>query len=96
MKLFNYYIIDECLDVKSILKELDIFKSEGKIEYDLDLSTDVFKIEDLDLEDKDVCRLIELFEDNDIYPYLDKDDDDDDDVDNDNEDFGYYDGDDDY
>jgi len=95
MKLFNYYIIDECLDVKSILKELDIFKSEGKIEYDLDLSTDVFKIEDLDLEDKDVCRLIELFEDNDIYPYLDKDDDDDD-VDNDNEDFGYYDGDDDY
>jgi len=94
MKLFNYYIIDECLDVKSILKELDIFKSEGKIEYDLDLSTDVFKIEDLDLEDKDVCRLIELFEDNDIYPYLDKDDDDD--VDNDNEDFGYYDGDDDY
>ena len=40
-------------------------------------------IEDLDLEEDDVEKLVELFDNNDVFPYLDYEDDED------NEDGGY-------
>ena len=90
MTLHNYYTLDECTNKKSILRKLKEFEKEGKIEFEVEKSTDVVTIEDLDLEDDDIEYLIDLFEKNDVYPYLDKDDDDD--YDND----GYYDEDDEY
>ena len=90
MTLHNYYTLDECTNKKSILRKLKELEKEGKIEFEVEKSTDVVTIEDLDLEDDDIEYLIDLFEKNDVYPYLDKDDDDD--YDND----GYYDEDDEY
>ena len=50
---------------------------EGKIEYSIEKSTDVVEIKDLDLEDTDIEDLLDLFDENDVYPYMDKDSDDD-------------------
>jgi hypothetical protein len=83
MKLYNYYSLDECVDRKKVTATLKRYVKEGKIEYDLDKTTDVFHLEDLDLEEEDIELLVELFDSNDVFPYLDYDDEDD------NEDGGY-------
>jgi len=88
MELFNYYSLDECTDRKRVISTLKKLEKEGKIEYELEKSTDIFEIEDLDLEDSDIEELLEMFESHDVFPYLDKDDEDDD------EDYGDYDDDD--
>ena len=88
MELFNYYSLDECTDRKRVISTLRKLEKEGKIEYELEKSTDIFEIEDLDLEDSDIEELLEMFESLDVFPYLDKDDEDDD------EDYGDYDDDD--
>jgi hypothetical protein len=84
MELERWYSLDECTNRKLVLKQLKDLQKEGKIDFDLDKSTDVFEIEDLDLEDSDIEGLIELFDEHDVFPYMDKDEDDD-------EDYGYYD-----
>jgi hypothetical protein len=86
MELERWYSLDECTNRKLVLKQLKDLQKEGKINFDLDKSTDVFDIEDLDLEDSDIEGLIELFDEHDVFPYLDKDEDGEDD-----EDYGYYD-----
>lgn len=74
MELFNYYSLDECIDKKSIIKKLKSLEKDGKIEYELD--RDVLHINDIDLEESDIEELNELFDKNDVFPYLDKEDDD--------------------
>jgi hypothetical protein len=86
MELERWYSLDECTNRKLVLKQLKDLQKEGKIDFDLDKSTDVFEIEDLDLEDSDIEGLIELFDEHDVFPYLDKDEDGED-----GEDYGYYD-----
>ena len=86
MELERWYSLDECTNRKLVLKQLKDLQKEGKINFDLDKSTDVFDIEDLDLEDSDIEGLIELFDEHDVFPYLDKDEDGEDD-----EYYGYYD-----
>lgn len=83
--MFNYYTLDECIDKSSVFEKLDSLKSEGKVIYSVD--GDILKIEDIDLEEFDIEYLQEVFEDNDVYPYLDRDNDEDDD------DFGNFYGD---
>ena len=83
MKLFNYYSLDECVDRKGVITIIKGFVKEGKLSYDLDKTIDVFHIEDLDLEEEDVDLLVDLFDKNDVFPYLDYEDDED------NEDGGY-------
>ena len=78
MKLFNYYSLDECVDRKGVIATIKRFVKEGKLSYDLDKTTDVFHIEDLDLEEEDVEELVELFDNNDVFPYLDYEDEDED------------------
>lgn len=80
MELHNYYSLDEAIDRKAVLKRLKQLQKEAKIEFELD--GEIFKIEDLDLEEAEIEELIELFDENDVFPYLDKDDDD-------YDDFGY-------
>ena len=46
MELFNYYSLDECTDRKKVISTLKKLEKEGKIEYELEKSTDIFEIED--------------------------------------------------
>lgn len=77
MELYNYYSLDEAIDRKGVLKRLKQLHKDGKIEFSQD--GEVFKIEDLDLEESEIEELIELFDENDVFPYLDRDDEDDED-----------------
>ena len=81
MNLFNYYSLDECIDRKLVINKLKSLKNEGKIEYSID--HEILKIDDIDLEESDVEELNELFDENDIFPYLDYEDGDEDDYDDD-------------
>lgn len=76
MELFNFYSLDECLDLKKVKKRLTQLQKEGKIEYSHD--SDILKIKDLDLDEDEVSELLDLFEDNDIFPYPDYQEDGDD------------------
>jgi exonuclease I len=78
MKLFSYYSLDECVDRKKVLAKLKSLVKEGKIEYDLDKTTDVFHIEDLDLDEEDIEELLDIFDENEVFPYLEFEDDEDD------------------
>ena len=75
MELSNYYSMDECVDRKKVTTTLKKYVKEGKIEYTLDKTTDVFHLQDLDLEEEDIDLLLDLFDKNDVFPYLDYDDD---------------------
>jgi hypothetical protein len=71
--------MDECVDRKKVTDALKKLVKDGKVEYDLDKTTDVFHLEDLDLEEEDIRKLVDLFDRNDVFPYLDYDDEDDED-----------------
>lgn len=81
--MFNYYTLDECIDKSSVLEKLDFLKKEGKVIYSVD--GEILEIEDIDLEESDIEDLQDLFENNDVFPYLDRDSDEDDD-----ENYGNY------
>lgn len=67
--MFNYYSLDECIDRDAVLEKLIKLKNDGKIIYSVDM--DILKLEDIDLEEKDIKNLERVFDDNDVYPYLD-------------------------
>ena len=80
MELSNtYYSLDECIDIDTVMKKLKELENAGKIEYSID--TDILKIDDIDLMDLEISSLENLFDDNDIFPYLDRYDEDEDDLD---------------
>jgi hypothetical protein len=88
-ELFNYYSLDEAVNKDLVINKLKTLKRDCKIELNFD--GDIFKIKDIDLEESEIDELIQLFEENDVFPYYDREDDEDDDMwDN------YYDEDDDY
>lgn len=89
-ELNNWYSLDECVDMKKITTTLKKFVKEGKIDYNIDKAKDLLHIEDLDLEEEDIDLLVELFDKNDVFPYLDYDDDEEEDR------YGDYDDEDEY
>jgi hypothetical protein len=89
-ELFTYYSLDEAIDRDLVVNKLKSLKRESKIE--LSFEGDTFKIKDIDLEESEIEYLLELFDDNDIFPDYDRENDDDD-----NDDYlDYYDDDDNY
>lgn len=82
MEMFNYYTLDECIDKSSVFEKLDLLKDDGKIIYSVE--GEILELKDIDLEEFDIEDLQELFEENDVFPYLDRDEDDEDD------DYGNY------
>jgi len=60
------------------MNTLKTLKTEGKINYELD--GEVFRLDDLDLDETEIEELINLFEKNDVFPYLDRENDEDDDM----------------
>lgn len=79
MELFKYYSLEEVYDRKLVINNLKSLKIEGKINYELD--GEVFRLDDLDLDESETEDLINLFEENDVFPYLDRYDEDEDDDD---------------
>lgn len=78
MELFKYYSLDEAyVNREIIIDRLKELESLSKIKFEIE-DNDILVIEDLDLEDSEIEELIEFFEDNDAFPYLERDDDDDD------------------
>jgi hypothetical protein len=78
MKLFQYYSLDECSDTKLVTKTLNSLKKEGKIEYKIE-EQDIFRIQDIDLDDTEIEDLCDLFDSNDVFPYLEKEEESEDD-----------------
>ncbi len=78
MELNNYYSLDEVLDRDIIIGTLKKLKRDGKIDFYIESDNiEYFFIEELDLEEGEIDDLLDLFDENDVYPYYDKDIDDD-------------------
>jgi len=88
MELNNWWNMDECSDRKAVTSILRKLKKEGKINYSL--SGDDLEIEDLDLDESEIDYLLEIFEENDVFPNIDKEDDYDDYDDFEDEDLDDY------
>lgn len=77
MELFTYYTLIETLDEEEVLNMLYKFKKEGKIEYELE--GDIIKFIFVDLMTTEMEELLDVFDKNDVMPYLEKEDNEDDD-----------------
>jgi len=81
--LSKYYSLDECYDRNDVIDHLEDLQTEGLIIYEL-VESEVVKIKDIGLSEKQTKELINFFHDNDVIdyidyePYGDEDDDDDD------------------
>ncbi len=75
MVLYSYYSLDEVISLKEVLLSLESLKNSGKLKYQLE--GDIVSIEDLELDHLDIVQIGELFDRNDVFPYLERDDDDD-------------------
>lgn len=77
MKLFKYYSLDEAYGSRDIIIErLEELESRIKIKFEIE-DNEILIIEDIELEDIEVEELLSFFEDNDVYPYLEREDDED-------------------
>lgn len=74
MNIFKYYSLDETKDKDKVLDRLDVLEEEGKIE--LILEGDIIEIDDIDLDIVETKNLIKFFDDNDVFPYLEREEDD--------------------
>ena len=75
MELHTYYSLEETSDRKTVLNRLKDLQRDSRILFELD--GEVFKIKDLDLEEDEISELIELFDQNDVIAYYDRDSEDD-------------------
>lgn len=90
--LSKYYSLDECFDKNIILDNLEDLQNEGLIVYEI-LDSDVIKLKDIGLSEKQTKDLINFFHDNDVIDYIDYepyDDNVDEDEDEDYDDDDYY------
>lgn len=70
MKLSEYYTIDECKNQDLIFKELNRLQKENKISWS-EVETDIIKVNDKELSDVEIKKLIHFFNENDINEYYD-------------------------
>ncbi len=71
-ELHTYYSLSECLDMDKVIKKLDSLRNDGKIVYQIQASNDSLKLEDIELNEKEVVNLIDFLDKNDIMPDIDK------------------------
>ena len=89
--LSKYYSLDECYNREVIFDYLDGLQNESIIYYAI-VDTDVIKIRDSGLTDKQMKDLVQCLEDNDVIDYSDyhsnyMDDEEDDDYDDYDDDY---------
>lgn len=78
-ELFKYYNLTECSDREYIFSFLNKLVEEGKITYHYNTSNDVIDIEDIDLSEEELDKVISTFDDYDVIEDRDMEDDEDDD-----------------
>lgn len=68
MELYEFYNLDEVIDRKKVLETLKLYKKDGKIEYTVD--GEILKIDDIDLDEKEIEKILDLFDKNDVFENL--------------------------
>lgn len=86
--LFKYYNLTEAVNTDLVLAKLELLSQDLKITYDYNRNDEILLIEDLDLDEDELDNLLDIFDNNQILPDMDKYNDDEDDN---YDDFGYYD-----
>ena len=71
-QLFTRYSYDECTNEEKLFEKLDELLNEGKVEYNTE-NQYTFKIKDLELSDDEIQELCDLFEDVEVFPYMEED-----------------------
>ena len=79
-QLFTRYSCDECTNEEKLFEKLDELLNEGKVEYNTE-NQYTFKIKDLELSDDEIQELCDLFEEVEVFPYMEEDSSDFDDYD---------------
>jgi hypothetical protein len=87
--LSKYYSLDECYDRNVIMDYLEGLQNEEMIVFEV-VDSEVIKIKDIGLSEKQTKELILFFHDNDVIDYLDYEPYDEDDEDEDDFYEGYY------
>jgi hypothetical protein len=81
--LSKYYSLDECYDRNVVLDHLEELQNDEMIVFEI-IDSEVIKIKDIGLSEKQTKELILFFHDNDVIdyvdyePYTEEDDEDDD------------------
>jgi len=83
--LSKYYSLDECYQKDKVFDHLENLQNEELIVFEI-IDSDIIKIKDIGLSEKQIKELISFFDDMDVIDYPDYEDDDDDD----NDDFDDY------
>jgi len=68
--LSKYYSLDECYDRNVVLDHLEELQNEEMIVFEI-IDSEVIKIKDIGLSEKQTKELINFFHDNDVIDYLD-------------------------
>jgi len=69
------YSLDECIDRERVVGRLELLKLAGKLYYDIE--DDILEIEDLDLSEDELDKLLKLLDANDVIVYNERSDDED-------------------
>jgi hypothetical protein len=86
--LSKYYSLDECYDRNAVMDYLEELQNEEIIVFEI-IDSEVIKIKDIGLSEKQTKELILFFHDNDVIDYLDYEPyDEDDDYDEDEDYYG--------
>jgi hypothetical protein len=80
--LSKYYSLDECYKKDSVFDHLEDLQNEELIFFEI-VDTDIIKLKDLSLSEKQIKDLLIFFDDNDVIEYSDYDEDEDEDFDDD-------------
>jgi hypothetical protein len=67
------YSLDECIDRERVVGRLELLKLAGKLYYDIE--DDILEIEDLDLSDDELDKLLKLLDKNDVIEYNEREND---------------------
>lgn len=76
MELKKYYSLDESFSRDIVIERLEDLESEDKISFDIE-DNDIIIITDNGLDESELEELLEFFEDNDVFEYLEREDEDD-------------------
>jgi hypothetical protein len=86
--LSKYYSLDECYDRNVVMDYLEELQNEEMIVFEI-IDSEVIKIKDIGLSEKQTKELVLFFHDNDVIDYLDYEPyDEDDDYDEDEDYYG--------
>lgn len=74
--LSKFYSLDECYNKDNVFDHLEELQSNEMIIYQI-VDTDIIKIKDIGLSEKDTKDLLNFFDNNDVIEYSDYDEDED-------------------